>query len=392
MPTALLICPEAPYPAVGGGPMRTVSLIRYLVSRYTLDVVLFREPGAPDPRAAFPAGIARELHVIEIPYHSRRIYARAARNLVRFARNRPPLNDRFGGFGGEMARRLEGSRYDLAVIEHFWCAPYYEQIAPHAERVVLDLHNVESAFYRSSAEAASWPASLALARFAGAARALEGRWIPRFSAVLAASEEDRARVKEIAPDAAVHVFPNTIPCVTAPAVAERDEIAFSGNLAYGPNVSAVRFFHREIWPLLRARRLSLLWRIIGKHPEGVARYVKGDPRIILAGAVEDAVEILAGASVVVVPVLAASGTRIKILEAWAAARAVVSTAAGAEGLHGRDGEHLLLAGADHSFADAIARLLDSPPERRRIGAAGRALYEIEYTWDRARDIAADLGI
>ena len=94
----------------------------------------------------------------------------------------------------------------------------------------------------------------------------------------------------------------------------------------------------------------------------------------------------------VVPVLAGSGTRVKILEAWAAGRAVVSTRLGAEGLPVRDGEHLVLAAADRSFADAVLRLLDAPEQRSRIGAAGRALYEARFTWDCAWDTLTELGI
>ena len=133
MPDALVVSPEAPYPLAGGGAMRTASILEYLARRYTLDIILFREPGAPDPRSSFPAGMARNVHTIDLPYHSQRFHVRASRNLVRFLYGRPPLNDRFGGFQEDFSRCLAGRRYDLAVVEHFWCAPYWEQVAPHAQ-------------------------------------------------------------------------------------------------------------------------------------------------------------------------------------------------------------------------------------------------------------------
>jgi glycosyltransferase involved in cell wall biosynthesis len=96
--------------------------------------------------------------------------------------------------------------------------------------------------------------------------------------------------------------------------------------------------------------------------------------------VEDAVAELARAQVAVVPLLAGSGTRFKILEAWAAAVPVVSTSLGAEGLPVLDGEHLLLADTAPAFADAVSRLLTCRDLRSVIGNSGRLLLEKEFTW------------
>ena len=86
-------------------------------------------------------------------------------------------------------------------------------------------------------------------------------------------------------------------------------------------------------------------------------------------------------ALIVVPLLAGSGTRFKIIEAWAAGRAVVSTSIGAEGLPARDGENIRLADDARNFADAVSRLLASPDLRRQLGQAGRALFEAEFTWE-----------
>jgi glycosyltransferase involved in cell wall biosynthesis len=391
-PSALFLSPEAPYPATGGGSLRSAALLEYLASRYAVDVVLFRDPRTPDPRLDFPEGMARRVEAIDLPYHSRGLVARAARNARRCVSGRPPLNDRFDGFGAQLARILEGQRYDLAVVEHFWCAPYHRQLQSHAGRVVLDLHNVESVYYARSALAEPWPASAALRRFERASRALEIRWLPRFSLVLATSEHDAQIVREIAPEATTCVYPNTIPFAPQPAVAEEPALIFSGNFEYQPNISAVRFFRDRIWPLLRGRWPGLGWRLVGRNPQGIARLVAGDPRIEVAGPVANAVEAIAAARVVVVPLLAGSGTRVKILEAWAAGRAVVSTSLGAEGLPVRHGEHLLLADAPDSFAEAVSRLLTSPAERQRLGCAGRALYETRFTREQGWKELARIGI
>ncbi|HPQ13780.1 MAG TPA: glycosyltransferase family 4 protein [Bryobacteraceae bacterium] len=391
-PSALFLSPEAPYPATGGGPLRSSALLEYLACRYAVDLIVFREPGAPDPRAAVPAGIARRVDVIDLPYHSRTFLARMVRNAVRYLRNRPPLNDRFAGFAAPLARLLAGRQYNLAVVEHFWCAPYCEQLEPHAARTVLDLHNVESVYYGRSAGVEPWPASAVLRRFERACRSLERKWIPRFSIVLAASEHDANLVRAICPETHPHVYPNTIPFTPQPDAVEQNVLAFSGNFDYQPNIGAVRFFRKRIWPLLRDRWPGLVWRLIGKNPTGIARLVAGDPRIEVTGPVADAVEALATARVVVAPLLAGSGTRVKILEAWAAGRAVVSTSLGAEGLPVRSGEHLLLADSPEAFAEAVSRLLASPEERLRLGRAGRALYEKRFTREQGWKELARIGM
>jgi len=382
---ALFISAEAPYPLVGGGAFRSASLLNFLARHYAVvDVIVFREPRAADPRQHLPPGLARRLHVLELPANSRHALARAARNARRLVRRVPPLLDRFAGFGDRIAAAVRGQHYEIAVIEHFWCAPYREQAAAVSDTTILDLHNIESVLHESSARAENGPRAVAHRAFRNICRALEEEWLPRFTYLLAASEEDARRLREISPGSSVLVYPNSIPLTPLPArQAEDDAVVFSGNLEYHPNISAVRYFRKEIWPGLRARWPGLVWRIIGRNPQAVARIVSGDHRIQLSGPVDDAVPELARSKVAVVPLLAGSGTRIKILEAWAAGVPVVSTPLGAEGLTGCGGEHLLLADSPGSFQEAVSSLLASRALRERVGRAGRYRYECEFTWEAA---------
>jgi glycosyltransferase involved in cell wall biosynthesis len=132
--------------------------------------------------------------------------------------------------------------------------------------------------------------------------------------------------------------------------------------------------------------------LAGKNGDAVAGLLRRDPRIQVVGPVEDAVVELARASVAIVPLRAGSGTRFKILEAWAAGRPVVSTTIGAEGLCAVDGEHLLLADTPERFADAVSALLDSADLRGRLGRAGRRLYEERYTWEAAWASLVEAGL
>jgi glycosyltransferase involved in cell wall biosynthesis len=380
---ALVLSPETPYPLVGGGALRTASLIQYLARTRPVDLILFRQPGAPDPAAQLPAGLIRRVSVIQLPPTGRSQTARAVRNSARMVRGVPPLVDRFAGFQREVLLAIGDVRYEIGLIEHSWCAPYWEQFAPACQRTVLDLHNIESTLHARCAAVEGPATAFAHRIFRDASLALERTWLPRFSQVLTTSASDAGTALTIAPTAHVAVYPNALPWIPQPERADEEVAVFSGNMEYHPNVSAVRFFRNETWPLLRERWPALVWRLVGKNPSAVSRFTSGDPRIEVTGEVADAVRELARARVAVVPLLAGSGTRFKILEAWSAGLPVVSTSIGAEGLPARDGENLLIADGGAGFATAVTRVLENENLRREVGQAGRIVLEREFTWDAA---------
>ena len=179
-PSALVLAPETPYPLAGGGALRAASLLHYLALRYDVDLVVFRQPGAADPGRQLPPGLVRRVWVVDLPAHGRSSAARALRNALRVARRVPPLVDRFAGFGREVGRALAGRRYDIGIVEHFWCAPYGDQVAQVCGRTVLDLHNIESVLDQRCAEVESGARALAHRAFSRAALKLERTWLPRF--------------------------------------------------------------------------------------------------------------------------------------------------------------------------------------------------------------------
>lgn len=391
-PRALLMAPETPYPTVGGGALRTASLVEYLAAHYELDVIVFRQPAAPDPAHTRLGRLTRRIAVLDLPIHSRHSAARALRNLTRLARGSPPLTDRFSGFSTEVATFVAGHAYDLALVDHFWCAPYLAILAPVANRTILDLHNIESVLHERCALSEPWPLSALHRRFQHACRRLEQSWLPRYDLVLTASDDDAERVRAIGVDSRTAVYPNSIPSRARPERPEEDVITFSGNMEYHPNSDAVHYFHRRIWPLIKVRWPRLTWELVGMNPNAVRRYVGDDPSVRLRGSVEDAITELARSKASVVPLRAGSGTRVKILEAWAAGTPVVSTSVGAEGLGAAHGRELLIADEPVAFADAVSSLLTSPPLGRELARAGRTLYEQRYTWEAGWRKLAGLGV
>ncbi len=365
---ALFLSPEAPVPGSGGGGWRSASLLEYLRRKYAaVDVVDFT-----------------------LRPHSKSVPARVWRNSMRLVRGVPPLFDRYSGYQDQLAAKLGAQpsqwsghaapyQFTTGVVEHFWCASYAPLLRAHCRTLVLDLHNIESDLAQTHARAARWPASWASARFAQAYRRLEREWLPRFDVVLVTSEDDARRIQH----PRIIVYPNALPEIPRPQVAEENSIVFSGNLEYHPNIEAVRWFRSRIWPRIRERCPGVEWRLIGRNPEAVARWTAGDDRIRVTGSVDDAIAEIARAKIAIVPLLSGSGTRFKILEAWAAQRAVVSTPIGAAGLGAVTRQHLLIAETADAFAFAVEQLLGDAPRLAALGQGGRELYLDRFTWPAA---------
>ena len=168
---------------------------------------------------------------------------------------------------------------------------------------------------------------------------------------------------------------------------------FTGQMDYRPNIDAVRWFARDILPLIRERHADARFAIVGRAPTDEVRARAGQAGVTVTGEVPDVRPWLAAADVVVAPLLLARGVQNKLLEAMAMARPVVASAAAAEGIDARPGEHLLVADDAPAMAEAVARLFDDPDSAAVMGRAARACMIARYGWDaRLAPLAPLLGL
>jgi polysaccharide biosynthesis protein PslH len=202
--------------------------------------------------------------------------------------------------------------------------------------------------------------------------------------LLACSAEDRRVLQALVPAARVGIAPNVIDVDTYEAGPETepasDTVLYVGSMDWYPNLDAVEFFVGQILPALRQRVPNVCFRVAGRSPaEAVRRRLAAVPGVEFTGTVPDMRVEIARANVCVVPLRIGSGTRLKILEAGAMKRAVVSTRIGAEGLDFVDQEDIVLADEPQAFAEVTARLLGDPARRRKLGAAARVRVEREFS-------------
>jgi glycosyltransferase involved in cell wall biosynthesis len=390
-----MLSPEPPYPLHGGGAYRTASLVHYFSRFADVDLILISERGQP---ALLPPGLVRSQKTIALAPHGKGWLARYTRNAGRALRGVPPLIDRLSGLGPAIAEALGGRSYDIGIIEHFWCAPYVGQLGGVCGQTVLDLHNIESVLHERCAAAGHGLLARGHRRFAAVSRKLENELLPRFSLVLATSAADAVEAARVAPSARIEVYPNALPYVGTPQAgemrtAEQPVVVFSANFEYHPNIDAVRFLISEIWPEVRKRHagLKLRLRLVGRGDRFIRHLLPDGSGIEVTGAVSDAFAEISGAAIVIAPLRTGSGTRVKILEAWAAARPVIATPLAAEGLLACNGRNILFASDPPAFAEAILRLLSDPAESRRLACNGRHTFERHYTWGAAwRTLDANL--
>lgn len=201
--------------------------------------------------------------------------------------------------------------------------------------------------------------------------------------MVVAKEEDRSFFPSSARER-VSVLPNgiTVPSAAAPQTDRADTILFVGTLEYPPNADAITYFATEVLPRIWSRRPETRFQVAGFGRGDHLRAVLADPRCAIAESPAELASFYAAASVVVAPVRIGGGTRIKVLEALAYGKPLVTTTFGAEGIPLRRGTEVEFADTSEEMAECCLRLFDDPGRCRALGEAGRAMVMKRFDWDR----------
>ena len=253
--------------------------------------------------------------------------------------------------------------------------------------VVVDEHNVESELLQRTAAVESSPGRRAYARAEAVrlGRAESDLW-RRCAGCAVTSERDAAAIRREAPGVPVEVVHNGVDVVAwrpAPLPeAGPPHLVFTGTMNYRPNTDAAVHLVRDILPLLRLRMPQVRVTICGQDPPAAVRSLAG-PGVVVTGRVDDVRPVVASADVVVVPLRIGAGTRLKVLEAMAAGRPVVSSSLGCEGIDVIPGRHVLVADGVATFAAAVNQAVQDRALAAELAGAGRALVERRYSWEAA---------
>jgi glycosyltransferase involved in cell wall biosynthesis len=368
---------------VGGGLTRTFHLLKSLASRHEVTLAAFTY-GERHERAPYP------ISVEAVPWQWSPAYlemigadaaaARRASDYLTYRHEDPWFASTMDAGGMQAAlARIVRTPPDLILLEGTPLARFIPDLPAGVTRI-LDLFDVHTVMARRALEQVSLHDRDALACEAERTFRFERRAVAQCDLCLAVSDSDAAAARDILGAARVEVVPNgvdTAAFTPSPGTGERGRIVFTGRMNYAPNADAVLYFAGQVLPLVLEQVPYARFHVVGAHPPPPVSAL-ASATVVVHGRVDDVRPYLASAEVVVVPIRAGGGTRLKVLEAAAAGKAIVTTRLGLEGLPFPGGS-VVVADAPQAMADAVVALLRDRERRAALGARARAVAE-RFEW------------
>jgi sugar transferase (PEP-CTERM/EpsH1 system associated) len=370
-----------------GGKLRTWHLIRHLARRHHITYLSFIEPGAPPEVVEGMREVCSQVETVtraEVAKGGAAFYA----DVLRYLFDRLPYavaKYRSSEFARRVRALVDAGPFDLVLCDFLVPAVNLPRTLPCP--AVLFTHNVEADIWRRHAEMQSGVTRRMLFR-AQWRRMLrfERDTLARFGLVLAVSEADRdtfARLYGNGVAGQVFVVKTGVDTgYFSPArePARPGRLVFTGSMDWLPNEDAMLYFVRDILPRIRQQEPGVTLSIVGRAPTPAVQALAREAGIDVTGRVDDVRPHVAQAMVYVVPIRIGGGTRLKIFEAMAMGKAVVSTTVGAEGLPVTPGADILIEDPPDRFARAVIDLLRDEVRRTRLERRARELVVNQYDW------------
>jgi sugar transferase (PEP-CTERM/EpsH1 system associated) len=372
------------YPLDTGGKIRSYHILRELALRHEVTVFTFYGAHADDAHNHLAGLFSQVLCVpLTLPVkgslgqfldYARNFFSSQPYNISRYCR--PEVKHR-------LADLLQRRSYDVILCDFAFAGG----VIPwdHPTPKVLFAHNVEALIWERHYQMARNPLWKVVCwrEFRAVAQA-EQTYLKRADHVLTVSATDRDWFANIVDSSRITVVPTGVDIdffqpVYGPELPNR--LVFTGSMDWEPNEDAVLYFLDKIFPQIQRQIPESTFWVVGRHPSARLRH-QGDRShgVRVTGSVEDVRPFMRDASIFVVPLRIGSGTRLKIFEAMAMGKAVVSTSVGAEGLPVQHGKHIILADNAEDFARMVVGLLRDPEGRERLGRAARQLVAEKYSW------------
>ena len=376
-----------------GGKIRSYHLLRELAKRHRITLFTFYAAHPNDQHKRLETVLDRVVCVpLDIPpRRSIREYVSVLRQIV------SPIPYSIAKYcRPEVGRALRAlvakENYDVVVCDFILPAAVlpWELATPK----IIFTHNVETLIWKRHTEIAKNPFwKLITWREYRTMENYEKRNLSRADHVLTVSQVDRAFFSDLIPASKITVVPTGVDLdYFAPTEQkERPEsLVFSGSMDWIPNEDGILFFIEEVLPLVRSKVTGATLTIVGRNPSEKLRSIARQSGVEVTGTVADIRPHVAPCAVYIVPLRVGSGTRLKIFEAMAMGKAIVSTTLGAEGLPVKHGENILLADTPEDFAARIIELIGDAAARARLGANARQLVAQRYSWAAASRVFDDV--
>jgi polysaccharide biosynthesis protein PslH len=386
-PRLLFVAQTLPYPPDGGVKIRTYNILRLLARSFDISVLCFyrREGGVTG--AELDASVAAlnklaDVRALPIPQeHSRtRLLWDHFRSLIT-GRVYTVFSYESRRFREALTSLLAAQEFDLVHADSLDLSGYFPALG--SLPLICTHHDATSVQLRRRAEQEDSRVRAAYIRRQSKLMAREeARWCGRVDANIVVSETDYETFRGLAPHGRFIVVPNGVDTdYFKPSAAPCEGIICVGSTGWFPNRDALEHLAHDILPALRARGRDPAVRWVGLATAEDQQHYGERHRIELTGRVPDIRPHVASAACYVVPLRVGGGTRVKILDAWAMGKAVVSTSIGCEGLDAVEGVNILIRDDPAEFAAAVEEVLADCELRARLGASARRTVETKYSWE-----------
>ena len=382
-PKLLFLSQSLPYPPDGGVQIRTYNVLRILSEHFSIHLLCFyRSAVARDVAHSVKElrSIVDSIDVFPIPQEQSK--ARLVLDHLSSLCTRRPYTywaHRSPAFANAVDQLLKKYRFDLVHFDSLDLS-YYLKVVKDVP-VACTHHNVESELLRRRSHVEK--NTLRRSYFRIQSQLLkqeEARHCGRMAVNLVCSEADSEALKSIAPDASILVVPNGVDTAQyRPAKPQQHGIVFVGGLTWYPNHDALEFFISDIQPMLRKGGGDPHVTWVGRATaEQRSRYQEFG--VSLTGYVDSIAPFVERAKCFVVPLRIGGGTRLKVLNAWAMGKAIVSTSVGCEGLGAIDGYNILVRDTPEDFANAVEEVLKNDKLREHLERNARETAVSRFDW------------
>jgi len=379
-----------PHPPTGGASLRNFNIVKELSRNNSVHLVTFTQRDRHPTRERIEKSrevlkeFCEEITIIDVPSDGSSLRWYSLLGLNMFSRE-PYSAWRF--WSPMMAQAIEDQiakhKFDIVHVDTIALAGYLKNLK--GLPAVLNHHNVESTLLLRRAATEKNPATRAYIGLQGRKlRSAEQRALSAFDGNISVSDLDGQELSELNPKATICVVPNGTDTEFFKPIDGVDEdlsLVFAGSMAWYPNGDAMILFGEKIWPLIKRELPDIQMNLIGSRaPAEVVKLGQVDNQFKVLGFVDDVRPTIARAAVYVVPIRVGGGTRLKILDAMAMGKAIVSHPIGAEGLDVTDGKDIVIAEEPELFAKRVVELVRDVESRQLISAQARKSVVEKYSW------------
>jgi len=377
----LMLTPYLPYPLLSGGQIRTYNLLKKLAGRH--EVTLFALIKEDSERQYLPE-LEKYCKKVRLFKRSKRPFT--LQNILHTALSTYPflvIRNHVPETTKAVKQELEHEHYDLIHAETFYMMPH---IPKTDVPIILVEQTIEYLGYESFAEKVkhSFLRPILKVDIQKIKKWEEFYW-QSCTKLITMSQEDKNFISQTVPASKIAVVSNGVDvdwfAEKERQLPEHPTVLSVGTFNWLPNVEAVNFLVKEVWPKIKEKMANTKLWIVGNAPtKEIFEYQKKDTSITITGGIPDIRDAFTGAHVLVAPVFSGKGTRYKILEAMASGTPVVATDIAVEGLGVKHGEDVLTGNTAQAIADLTVQVLQDSTLQKKLGENGKKFVRDRYDW------------